>query len=84
MNITLSKASWKALGTKILKNSDKVEDAVIIADCWNEAKAKNSSFFFWKVIGNSALCNISNENTEVCTTQAGSKCSKVYFTQIRI
>ena len=45
-----------------------------MADCWLEAKAKNSPFFYW----NSTLgtCSLSNENTQVCTTPAGSKCFK--------
>ena len=80
MNITLSQASWKALETKILKNPDEGKDFAIIADCWNEAKTMNKPFFFWNVTGDSALCHIPNESTEVCTTKSGSKCSTVNFT----
>ena len=68
------KESWSALRIKTLKNPTSIKSVKNLADCWLEAKAKDSPFFYW----NSTLstCSLSNENTQVCTTPAGSKCFK--------
>ena len=66
--------SWVALRIKTLKDSTIIKSVRNLADCWLEAKAKDSPFFYW----NSTLgtCSLSNKNTQVCTTPAGSKCFK--------